>query len=141
MIHQHVISFSLIAVLYEGCFNVYKVLFETLSFQWRIHNDFQQSLSRTESTQSLVLIPIYLKSILILSSHLYLDLSNGPLPVGLPVIILKALLPSSILATWPAHLNLLDLIILTILGERYKLWSSSLWSLLHSPYISWIKTS
>ena len=43
------------------------------------------------------------------------------LSVGLPVKILKALLPSSILATCPAHLNLLDLITLTKLGERYKL--------------------
>ena len=42
-------------------------------------------------------------------------------PVGLPVKMLKALLPSSILAICPAHLNLLDLITLTILGERYKL--------------------
>ena len=41
-------------------------------------------------------------------------------------------LPSSILATWPAHLNLLDLITLTLLGEQYKLWSSSLWSLPHN---------
>ena len=41
-------------------------------------------------------------------------------PVGLPVKILKALLPSSILATCPVHINL-DLIILTTLGERYKL--------------------
>ena len=31
-------------------------------------------------------------------------------PVGLPVRILKALLPSSILTTCPTHLNLLDLI-------------------------------
>ena len=30
--------------------------------------------------------------------------------------------------------RLLDLITLTILNERYKLWSSSLWSLLHSLY-------
>ena len=49
----------------------------------------------------------------------------------LPVKILKALLPSSLLATWPAYLNLLDLVTLTILGEWYKLWSSSLWGLLH----------
>jgi hypothetical protein len=56
-----------------------------------------------------------------LSSHLGLGLSKGPFPVGLPVKILKELLPSSILATCPAHLNHLDLIILTILGERYKL--------------------
>ena len=42
-------------------------------------------------------------------------------PGGLPVKILKALLASFILATWPAHLSLLDLITLTILGERYKL--------------------
>ena len=48
---------------------------------------------------------------------------------GLLVKILKALLPSSILATWPAHLDLL-----TMLGERYKLWSSSVWSLLHFPF-------
>ena len=45
---------------------------------------------------------------------------KGLFPVGLPVTILKAL-PSSILATCPAHLNLVDLITLTILGERYKL--------------------
>ena len=42
-------------------------------------------------------------------------------PVGVLVKILKVLLPSSILATWPAHLNLLDLIRLSILVERYKL--------------------
>ena len=37
----------------------------------------------------------------------------------------KSLLPSSIMATCSAHLNLLGLITLTSLGERYKLWSSS----------------
>ena len=67
------------------------------------------------------LIPISSRSILILSSYLRLGFPKGLFPVGLPVKILKALLPSSILATYPAHLNLIDLITLTILGERYKL--------------------
>ena len=42
-------------------------------------------------------------------SHLRLVLFKGLFPVGLPVKILKVLLPSSILATCPAHLNLLEL--------------------------------
>ena len=68
-----------------------------------------------------LLIPISSRSILILFSHLRQGLLKGLFPVGLPVKILKALLPSSILATSPTYLNLLDLITLTILGERYKL--------------------
>ena len=81
-------------------------------------------------------IPISLRSILKLSSQLRLDLPKGLYPAGVPVEILKALLSPSILAIWPTHFSLLDLITLTILGERYKLWSSSLWNLLHSPFLS-----
>jgi hypothetical protein len=51
-------------------------------------------------------------------SHLCLGLPKGLFPVSVPAKILKALLPSSILTKWPAHLNLLDLITLTILGEQ-----------------------
>ena len=80
----------------------------------------QYSLSRAKSTQFLILIPISLRYIQILFSHLRVGLPKY-LSVGVPVNILKALLPYSILATWPAHLNLLELITLTILGERYKL--------------------
>ena len=68
------------------------------------------------------MISIYSRFILILSFYLCLGLPKGLFPVGLPVKLLKALLLSSILVTCPAHLNLLDLITLTILGERYKLW-------------------
>ena len=82
---------------------------------------YNNSYPEAESTQLPALIPISSRSILILSSHLRLGLPKGLFPVGLPVKILKALLPSSILATCPAHLNLRDLITLTILGERYKL--------------------
>ena len=66
--------------------------------------------------------------------HLPLGLCKSLFPVGLPFNILKALLPSSILATRPVHLNLLDSIILTIVSLRYKLRSSSLWSLFQSQF-------
>ena len=39
------------------------------------------------------------------SSHLSLGLPKGLFPVGIPVKILKVLLPSSILSTCPAHLK------------------------------------
>ena len=64
---------------------------------------------------------ISLGSILILCSHPRLGLPEFFFPIGLPDKILKAVLPSSILATCPAHRNLLDLITLNVLGERYKL--------------------
>ena len=62
----------------------------------------------------------FLRSILILSSYLGLGLLNGLFPVGLPIKNLKVGLPFSILATWPAHLYLLDIIALTIRGWSEK---------------------
>ena len=94
-------------------------------------SDLQQFLSWAESNQFLVLIPISLRPILILSSHLRIGLLKDLFPVK----ILKAVQPSSILTTWSAHLNFLDVITLIILNERYKLWGS-LWNLLHSPFSS-----
>ena len=71
-----------------------------------------------------------------MSSYLRLGLLKGLFPEGLPVKILKAPLPFSILIIWPAHLNILDLIVFAILGERYKLRSSSLWRFLLFPFLS-----
>ena len=79
------------------------------------------SLSWAESTQFFLSISISLSFILILSSHLRLCLPKGLFSLGLCVKILKALLLFYILATWPAHLNLLDLITLTILRIKYTL--------------------
>ena len=47
----------------------------------------------------------FLTCILILSSHLRLGVSRGLFLVGLPVKIVKALLRSSILSTFPGHLS------------------------------------
>ena len=74
--------------------------------------------SRIESIQFLVLTPIFLGYILILSSRVRLSLPRGLFSVGLPIKILNALLPSSILATFPVNINLLDLI---TLSEWHKL--------------------
>ena len=66
------------------------------------------------------LFKIYSNSVLLSTP----SLPKGLFPAGIPIKILKVLLPSFILNTWPAHLYLLELITLTILRERNKLWSS-----------------
>jgi len=62
--------------------------------------------------------------------------SECSLPFRLSDQILYAFLISPTHATRPAHSTLLDLLTLIIIGETYKLWSSSLYSLLQTPTTS-----
>ena len=84
------------------------MVYGTRRFNVAFTTALQQSLSWVESTKFPVLTPVSLRSILILSSHRRLGFPKGLFQVGVPVKILKTLLPSSILATCSAHLSLLD---------------------------------
>jgi hypothetical protein len=81
------------------------------------------SLSWARSIQSIPSHPVYLRSILILSTHLRLRLPSGLFPPRFLTNILYAFLFSPIRATCPAHLILLDLLNLIMFGEENKLWT------------------
>ena len=111
-------------------------LFRTRRFITAFTNAHHLSLSWVRSIQSMPPHPTSWRSILILSSHLRLGLTSGLFPSGFPAKILYTPLLSTIRATCPAHLILLDLITRTIFGEQCRLLSSSVCYLCHSPATS-----
>jgi hypothetical protein len=70
---------------------------------------------------------------LILSTHLRLGLYSHLFLTGLPINNLSGRIVIPFRATYSAHRNLLDLIILNILDGRKKSRSSSLCSFVHPP--------
>jgi hypothetical protein len=72
----------------------------------------------------------------VLSSHQLLGLWSDPFPFHIPTKTLHTFLASPMHPTWPDPLMFLDLIILIIFGEKYKLWSSILCSFLQPPVTS-----
>jgi hypothetical protein len=76
-------------------------------------------------------IPAYLSKI-----HFIIGLHSGLFPSDFPTKILHALLLSPVRTTCSAQLMLLDLLILIILGEGYRLWSSLWCSFLQPPVTS-----
>jgi hypothetical protein len=92
---------------------------------YRVHNSQLLVLFRARRIHSTPSKPISQISNLVLYFHLCLVFSSGLFPSGFSNKILHAFLNSLIRAACPVHLISLDLIMLIIHDEEYKLWNSS----------------
>ena len=106
--------------------------YETRRFITAVTSARHLSLSWASSIQSISLHPTSWISILILYSHLCLDLPSGLFRSGCPTKTLYTSLFSPIRATCSDHLITLDFLIQTISDEEYRSLSSSICSFLHS---------
>jgi hypothetical protein len=93
------------------------------------------SLSWARAIQFIPSHHISLRSVLILSTRLHLGLPTGSFPLAFPPIS-PMHSSSPPFALHPCQSHLPDLIIVIILVEEYKLWSSSLCSFLQPPVTS-----
>jgi hypothetical protein len=113
--------------LVDWILNSFPAFYGTRRFNTEFTRALHLSLSWATPIQSTSPHPTSTRSILISSYHLRLGLPNDRFPTN----NLYAFFFSPKRSTCPAHL-LLALIILIILGEEYKSWSSSLCSFFHS---------
>jgi hypothetical protein len=97
----------------------------TISWNPKVHYRVHKSPPLVQINPVHITPPISLRSVLILSTNLCLSLPHGLFSSDFPISVLHAFLFSPIRVTRPTHLILLDLVTMIILGEEYKLQSSS----------------
>jgi hypothetical protein len=114
----------------------FHAFYETWRFITILTRACHWSLSWDRWIQSTPSHCISLRSSLILSSHLCLGLPGGLFPSGIPTQIFVWISHISCVSYMPHTSHPLDLIILIVFCEVYKLWSSSLCSLLRPPTTS-----
>jgi hypothetical protein len=101
----------------------------------RVHKSTPQVLILSHINPGHIILS-YLRFILILSSDQRLALPRDLFPPGFITKILYAFFLAPMSVIFSAHLIIVDLFVVVILGEECKLWSSSLCSSLQSPIIS-----